>query len=359
MTIRFEVLRVDSTPLDPYLEDAGVVGSELAFLAEEQRRLPRAWIWRDASSDWPLLMVLIPGTEPLWMLRHPVFTPIVRRWGLALRVIGISRESMGFDFRALLDDATLRALLEALLDEPQHQPLDVIHETLARAMLSRMPGSHDAFVHLLRRGFVHPPSPRAADPEDCGPRSLLLKRLQLALRDAQVDVDFYGRALRALRQREYQIALRVAGQLEASLDPLSLRRCYSVAPRIHWGAYNWLHRNPRHAHARLHLLRRMPWIANWVCEHLLNASACASFLQQSIDTGQESQVLESLALIFAVDPNLMRRLWREPALLPESIDAWQLPRVLGWLNSTPEEGWPRSQEAWLGIYEDIASLCPP
>jgi hypothetical protein len=359
MSIRFEMLRVDSTPLDDVLEDAGVVGSELAYLAKEQRQLPRAWVWRDASSDWPLLTVLIPGSEPLWMLRHPVFTPIVRRWGLALRVIGVSRERMGFDFRALLDDATLRALLGALLDEPRHQPLDLIHETLARSMLQRLPGSNDAFTHLLRRGFVHPPCLRTGDAEFGPPRSLLLKRLQLALRDGQIEVELYSRALRALRQREYQIALRVGALLDASLDPLSLKRGQSHSLRIHWGVYNWLHRNPRHAPARLHLLRRMPWIADWACEHLLQASAPASRLQQSIDTGQESHVLEDLAQVFAVDPNLMRRLWRDASRLPESIDPWQLPRVLGWLNSFPERRWPRDDAQWLEVLEEITALCPP
>jgi len=359
MTIRFEVLRVDSTPLDPLLEDAGVVGSELAYLAEEQRHLPRAWVWRDANSDWPLIMVLIPGTEPLWMLRHPVFTPIVRRWGLALRVIGVSRECMGFDFRALLDDATLRALLGALLDEPRNQPLDLIHATLARAMLTRMPGGSDAYAHLLRRGFVHPPSHRDAATDDFSLRSLLLKKLQLALRDGQIDVELYSRALRVLRQREARIALQVAEHLEASLDPLTVRRCQTVAARVHWGSYNWLHRNPRHAPARQHLLRRMPWMADWLCEHLLSAEAPGSRLQQAIDSGQESHALEALAMVFAVDPNLMRRLWRDPSPMPPMAQPWQLPLILGWMNSYPEQDWPRDEAGWLRVYAAIDALCPP
>ena len=97
MSVFFNALTVDPSSLDAELEDAGTVGPELAFIAKEQRLLARAFCWRDANSDWPLLLVQIPGTEALWTLQHPVFTPIIRRWGMALRVIGISREAMAFD----------------------------------------------------------------------------------------------------------------------------------------------------------------------------------------------------------------------------------------------------------------------
>ncbi|NDA56459.1 MAG: hypothetical protein EBX61_09230 [Betaproteobacteria bacterium] len=83
MSVFFNALTVDPCAIDAELEDAGAVGPELAFIAKEQRLLPRALCWRDASSDWPLLIVQIPGTEALWMLQHPVFTPIIRRWGMA------------------------------------------------------------------------------------------------------------------------------------------------------------------------------------------------------------------------------------------------------------------------------------
>jgi hypothetical protein len=85
MSVFFNAITVDPSSLDAELEDAGTVGPELAFIAREQRLLARAFCWRDASSDWPLLVVQIPGTEALWMLQHPVFTPIIRRWGMALR----------------------------------------------------------------------------------------------------------------------------------------------------------------------------------------------------------------------------------------------------------------------------------
>jgi hypothetical protein len=74
MSVFFNALTVDPCSLDAELEDAGTVGPELAFIAKEQRLLARAFCWRDANSDWPLLLVQIPGTEALWTLQHPVFT---------------------------------------------------------------------------------------------------------------------------------------------------------------------------------------------------------------------------------------------------------------------------------------------
>ena len=356
MSVRFNALAVDPCTIDAELEDAGSVGPELAFIAKEQRLLARAFCWHDASSDWPLLMVQIPGTEALWMLQHPVFTPIIRRWGMALRVIGISREAMAFDFRALLDDETLARLRSALHNDPEQAPVDLIYQALARGMVSRVNESDDVSIHLMREGFIHP-NPRITEGHDHPHRPLLLKALQSALRRGQVDIGLYSRAMRAVRRREYQVQQRLAFVLEGALSSLSLQACARIDSRIPWAVYNWLHRDPRHVAAREHVLRHLPWLGPWLASHLLLSGH--GRLQQMIDSGQDSLILESLADLFAVDPNLMRRLWRHPIPMPEELNGWQLPRMLAWLQQRPERLWPVNEAGWERLFEDLALVSPP
>ncbi|NCX11868.1 MAG: hypothetical protein EBW73_03415, partial [Betaproteobacteria bacterium] len=121
------------------------------------------------------------------MLQHPVFTPIIRRWGMALRVIGISREAMAYDFRALLSDSTLAKLRSALRDDPQQAPVDLIYQALAQGMLTRLHPSGQMAKHLLREGYIHPNS-EAIEPADSAHRPLLIKALQTALRRGQLDI---------------------------------------------------------------------------------------------------------------------------------------------------------------------------
>ena len=70
----FEALRVDAFPVDVELQDAGVVGPELAHLASVYRRSPRALVWRNPSSDWRLF-VLLP---PLALLSG--WRPLLKQW---------------------------------------------------------------------------------------------------------------------------------------------------------------------------------------------------------------------------------------------------------------------------------------
>jgi len=356
MRVFFNAITVDPSSLDAELEDAGTVGPELAFIAREQRLLARAFCWRDASSDWPLLVVQIPGTEALWMLQHPVFTPIIRRWGMALRVIGISRQALAFDFRALLDDQTLARLRKSLHEDPEKAPVDLIYQALARGMLTRLHDAGQAAKHLLREGFLHQ-QPPLFEPVDGPQRPLLLKALQAALRRGQLDIGFYSRAMRVLRQREQQVQQRLSFVLEGALSALSLQACARVDPRIPWGVYNWLHRDPRHAAAREHVLTHLPWLGPWLANHLLLSHHTR--LQQVIDSGQDSLVLETLAAVFAIDPNLLRRLWRHPIVMPAELNDWQLPRMLAWLQQKPERLWPGSEASWERLFEELALISPP
>ncbi|NCX61825.1 MAG: hypothetical protein EBX69_10225 [Betaproteobacteria bacterium] len=84
-----------------------------------------------------------------------------------------------------------------------------------------------------------------------------------------------------------------------------------------------------------------------------------SRLQQVIDSGQDSLVLENLAAVFAVDPNLLRRLWRRPIAMPAELNDWQLPRMLAWLQQKPERLWPADESSWDRLFEALALLSPP
>jgi hypothetical protein len=82
-------------------------------------------------------------------------------------------------------------------------------------------------------------------------------------------------------------------------------------------------------------------------------------LQQVIDSGQDSLVLETLAAVFAIDPNLLRRLWRHPIVMPAELNDWQLPRMLAWLQQKPERLWPGSEASWERLFEELALISPP
>jgi hypothetical protein len=109
--------------------------------------------------------------------------------------------------------------------------------------------------------------------------------------------------------------------------------------------------------AREHVLSHLPWLGPWLADHLLLSKD--SRLQQVIDSGQDSLVLETLAAVFAIDPNLMRRLWRHPIVMPAELNDWQLPRMLGWLQQKPERLWPASEACWERLFEELALISPP
>ena len=62
---------------------------DAAHLAHVYLDTPRALVWRNASSDWKLLVLLLPMATRLSMLRNPIFSSLVRDWGLNVRFIGV------------------------------------------------------------------------------------------------------------------------------------------------------------------------------------------------------------------------------------------------------------------------------
>jgi hypothetical protein len=91
-------------------------------------------------------------------------------------------------------------------------------------MLTRLHDAGQAAKHLLREGFLHQ-QPPLFEPVDGPQRPLLLKALQAALRRGQLDIGFYSRAMRGLRQREQQVQQRLSFVLEGALSALSLQAC--------------------------------------------------------------------------------------------------------------------------------------
>ena len=103
----FTALRIDDLPLDQDLTDDATVGPDLAHAAHAYRSTPRALIWRNPSSDWQLLIVLLPLATRLSLMTNPIFGRLVRDWGMGIRFIGVDAEQSVYDFRELLDRPAL------------------------------------------------------------------------------------------------------------------------------------------------------------------------------------------------------------------------------------------------------------
>ena len=105
-------LFIDPHPVDEALRDASHSGPELAHLAAAYAQSPRALIFRSPSSDWRLLMLMLPLGSRLSLMTHPVFAQLTRTWGLGIRFIGVDRDRLVYDFRALLGNRTLALVVD-------------------------------------------------------------------------------------------------------------------------------------------------------------------------------------------------------------------------------------------------------
>lgn len=407
-----EFLAVDGVPIDEELQDAGTTGPELAYLARCYRYSPRALVFRNPSSDWRLFVVQLPLASRLSLMTNPIFAQLTRAWGLNVRFLGVDREQLVYDFRALLSDRTLRLLVDLLArSDGADATLDLLFDSLAEEMLTVLDRRRtDWHRHLDREHRLEPGAPaslfdRAARCPD------FLARLRGALRDEIIDVEFYGRALRSIDLREGAVDARIAAVIEASLDTVTLAKLARTGAGKHLGCYNWLRLDPRHAVPRAHLLARLPAFATFFAETLvpLDARAAsrdghddgsdaeadaealdtpadaalrrarrrqpptfdlrplaarqdsahslhwAGVLERAIDAGQDRLVIEAIAQRFAVDDNLVRRLWRErPAALGQP-PTWQLAQILRRLGERGDRGWPGNAAAWESL---IASAVP-
>ncbi len=401
-----EFLAVDGVPIDEELQDAGTVGPELAYLARCYRFSPRALVFRNPSSDWRLFVVQLPLASRLSLMANPIFAQLTRAWGLNVRFLGVDRDQLVYDFRALLSDRTLKLLVDLLArSDGADAALDLLFDSLAEEMLTVLDRRRgDWHRHLDREHRLEPGAPaslfdRAARCPD------FLAHLRGALRDDIVDVEFYGRALRSIDLREGAIDARIAAIVEASLDPVTLAKLARSGAGRHLGCYNWLRLDPRHAMPRAHLLARLPAFATFFAETLVPLDAWAApqtdedgdaevldtpadaarrraqrrqpptfdlrplaarqdsahslrwagVLKRAIDAGQDRAVIEAIAQRFAVGDNVVRRLWRDrPAALGQP-PTWQLAQILRRLGERGDRDWPADAAAWESL---IASAVP-
>ncbi len=401
-----EFLAVDGVPIDEELQDAGTVGPELAYLARCYRSSPRALVFRNPSSDWRLFVVQLPLASRLSLMANPIFAQLTRAWGLNVRFLGVDRDRLVYDFRALLSDRTLKLLVDLLArSDGADAALDLLFDSLAEEMLTVLDRRRgDWHRHLDHEHRLEPGAPaslfdRAARCPD------FLAQLRGALRDDIVDVEFYGRALRSIDLREGAIDARIAAVVEASLDPVTLAKLARSGAGKHLGCYNWLRLDPRHAMPRAHLLARLPAFATFFAETLVPLDAWgapqtdedgdaevldtpadaarrraqrrqpptidlrplaarqdsahslrwAGVLERAIDAGQDRAVIEAIAQRFAVGDNVVRRLWRDrPAALGQP-PTWQLAQILRRLGERGDRDWPADAAAWESL---IASAVP-
>jgi hypothetical protein len=400
----FTALRIDDLPLDQELTDDATVGPDLAHFAHAYRSTPRALIWRNPSSDWQLLIVLLPLATRLSLMTNPIFGRLVRDWGMGIRFIGVDAEQSVYDFRELLDRAALTKLVNALAQfieqssgtaggANDHPALDTLFSVLADDMLTILQERRqDWRRHLAREDRLM--IDRIGTDQALGGRSLFDRRsrfpefiaqLRQALRLQMIDVEFYGRVLRSIDLREDSVESRVLAILEGALDPITLAKLTRTRIGAHLGCYNWLRLEPRCASHRASVLHKLPLLAQFLADRLvcgptqnrraefaaliaaqaprreaaLLAAAPAAAaridevnlrtLVRAIDSGQDRWVVESLARYFRVSDNVIRALWRNcPAPLGAPPE-WHLRQILLALNERPERAWPSDAAGWLAL----------
>ena len=401
----FESLGVDRHPIDEELCDAGTLGPEFAHLARVYCASPRALVFRNPSSDWRLFAVLLPLGSRLSLMANPIFAQLTRSWGMNVRFIGVDRDHLIHDFRALLTDRTLALLVDWLAgieQRPSTRPadgddgLDVLFAALASEMLTILehsPAARTRHLELRHRlesevpGTLFERSTRFPD---------FLHGLRQALRDGIIDIAFYSRALRSIDLREAAFEQRMAAIIETCLDPVTLTRLERCGAGQHLGCYNWLCIAPRHASARAHVLAALPALAGFFADALLSfdrppardeqdpseglrAAAevshdragperrtaigldlprlvaggdtahgqhWAMVLRQAVDAGQDRFVIEAIAERFAVEPNVIRRLWHERPAGMGQPPSWQIAPILHVLAATDSADWPANERQW-------------
>jgi hypothetical protein len=349
--------------VDAELRDAGVCGPELAHLGAIYCDSPRALVFRAPSPDWRLMMLILPLASRLSLLSNPIFASLARNWGLGVRFVGIDRDGLAYDFRALLGDRTLRLLIELLAEcergtlRNEAPWLDVLFDALAAEMLTCLERRRDDWArHLDREHRLEPGGASSLFAhEDRYPD--FIGRLRQALREHTIDSRFYGRVLRSIDARESEVDQRMQTIILGQLNGETLGLLHASAAGLNLGCYNWLQVAPRHRHARAHLLGRLPWMAHFLAETLIPVDTGRAtdprdaLVRQAIDGGQDRFMIEALAARLAVSPALMRRLWREP---PKTIGvpaAWLLPTLMHCLDSLEPKDWPHNEDSWHALIE--------
>lgn len=406
----FTPLSIDPLPLDAELTDAAAVGPELAHLARAYCDTPRALIWRNASSEWPLLVLTLPIATRLSLLTNPIFGRLVREWGLSIRFLGVDRSGFAYDFRELLDARALRRVITALgqwLAARDHgqaaanedsaaterrltddAAIDTLFELLATETLTVLEQRRDDWArHLARDGVLVPdddePAASGLSPSrPRGPSSALFERrarypeffaqLREALRCSVIDIDFYGRVLRAIDRREHDVESRIISIVESTLDPVTLARLARTPIGTHLGCYNWLLQDPRTRGHRAATLNKLPAFAQFFADRLLaaatptarermadhlvaqghqgiGAEALLRGLGRAVDSGQDAWAIVGLARYFDVSDNLIRSLWRHCPSALGTPPTWHLRQILKRLDQISEREWPHDAAGWAAL----------
>ncbi len=400
--MRFTALTLDALPLDAELTDAATVGPELARIAQAYCGTPRALVWRNASSDWPLLMITLPLVTRLSLMTNPIFGRLVREWGAGLRFIGVDGDRRAYDFRHILGARALSRLVDALahlIGEREEdvrtqrdttlatdRALDTVFALLADEMMTILEARREDWPrHLAREGLLV--ADTHALVQSPGMRSLFERRsrypeftaaLHQALRDAMIDVDFYGRILRSIDSRETATEQRVLSILESTLDPIVLAKLARTRIGVHLGCYNWLARDPRVSAHRASVLHKLPAFGQFFADRLLGPTSETSDallrgivarsrsgrdeaqllheVARAIDSGQDRWTIEALGRYFRVSENVLRALWRQcPAALGAPPE-WHLHQILLALAERSERSWPTDEPGWIALK---AASIPP
>ena len=348
-------------------------------------------------------MLLLPLASRLSLMANPVFAQLTRAWGLSVRFVGVDRDGLAYDFRALLTDRTLKLLVELLDVDRSDEPglLDALFAALGREMLTileRRGAGWERYLDVDHRlepevdGTLFARATRYPD---------FLARLRQALHDEIVDVAFYGRALRSIDLREAAFEQRAGALIESALEPVTMAKLARSNAGRHLGCYNWLRIDPQHAAARAHVLARLPGLATFFAETLVPLEAMrvalrpdddatdpaappddalaapppstfdlkalaarkgsvhsahwAAVLRRAIDAGQDRAVIEATAQRFSIPENVIRRLWREAPAAFGQPPTWHLAQILRELQRAGERAWPASDAQWQAL---IASAVP-
>lgn len=418
----YDSLFIDASPVDRELQDDGTAGPELAHLARSYRESPRALVFRNPSSDWRLFVVTLPLASRLSLMANPIFGQLTRAWGLNVRFVGVDRDRLFHDFRALLSDRTLSLLVELLARREALSAgaptLDILFAALAREMLTVLERRRADWSRHLAREHRLEPGVSGTLFDHAGRYPDFLAGLRGALRNGLIDVSFYGRALRSIDLREAAVDTRTSAVIESELDPVTVAKLERGRAGKHLGAYNWLRIEPERAGPRAYLLTRLPAFAGFFAESLLpidaaaqelragaeeserpddpdefvqgearqapdarsggaddEGGACAphlaaerdhgfdlrrlaarnhsahsirwaQVLRRAVDAGQDRMTIEAIAQRFAVDDNVIRRIWREQPQALGQPPTWHLGQILQRLHRSPERDWPASDAAW-------------
>src|SRR5690606_34935416 len=244
------------------------------------------------------------------------------------------------------------------------QGLDLLFEALADEMLTILERAGPArCAHLALAQRLEPGAP-ATIFERSTRYPDFLAQLRRALRDGIVDVAFYGRALRSIDLREAAIEQRIASQLLASLDPVTLAKLERTGAGHHLGAYNWLSLAPRQAAMRAHVLTNLPAFATLFAEalvpiDLLRAEACEveeGFGGDPSHEYRDRAVHAASAGGSAIPAILVRRICRaRPGALGQPV-GWQLGEILRALDASAGPADTREWEALIARAIRAAAL---